>query len=140
METTSIEIVEDNDILEDIKTLALTQRANINLCPVLFRQSISLFKSSAPLIAMSPGFKTLSRALLGNLGRLHLWGATFDEGQLKAILAESEALQSTILDLTFTLSKVLVEGKIQTCFSTRTVLTLPKIFCPALDKLLLVSF
>lgn len=103
--STGIEKVEQ-DITERLEALEF---GSANLGVVLYHKTTTLFKSLAPLIASSPELKTSSRVLLEDLGRLHLWEATFEEGQLDAVLAESEAIQTTVIDLTSALSRVLVE-------------------------------
>ncbi|KUJ15638.1 uncharacterized protein LY89DRAFT_719367 [Mollisia scopiformis] len=109
VEISSTEVIEeDHDRDGDAKAFARMESSITNLGPVLYHRSTRLFKNLEPQIARSPDFKSSSRSLLGDLGRLHLWGITFDEIQLTAVLAESEVLQKAVLDLTFTLSRVLI--------------------------------
>lgn len=96
---------------EFTKELEALDFGSTNLGAVLYHKTTALFKSLAPLIARSHRLKTSSRILLEDLGRLHLWEATFEEGQLNAILAESEAIQATVVDLISALIRVLVECK-----------------------------
>lgn len=107
----STEIEEIHSMPEVTERLGTLELSNRNLGPILYHQTTILFKSLAPLIARSPELKISSRVLLEDLGRLHLWEATFGDGELNTILAESEAIQTTVIDLTFALSRILVECK-----------------------------
>ncbi|KAE8445294.1 hypothetical protein EG329_013532 [Mollisiaceae sp. DMI_Dod_QoI] len=111
-EIISTDTGEIDDLERNTELSAALQYTDMNLGPVLYYQSTALFKSLAPLIGNSSEFTSSSRVLLEDLGRLHLWGAAFDEAQLNAILRESEVIRTTVLDLTFTLSRILVESKL----------------------------
>jgi hypothetical protein len=76
----------------------------------LYQESISLFAELSGFLAGSAQLRDYENDLRDDLGRLFLWGESFGGGRLDDILADSDELRITILELCTTVSKVLIEG------------------------------
>lgn len=77
----------------------------------LHHQSVALFTAIAPYISACPKLEKSSQSLLGDLGRLYLWGHDFGNGRLDFLLSTSPELKSTVLELIATISKILTASK-----------------------------
>lgn len=105
--------VDDGEYVE--QDVSSTTHPLTGLARNLHQTSINLFTEFAPLISRSAIFHNHKTSILEDVGRLYLWGESFDQEQWLIVLQSSTRLRTLILDLTNTLCETLTEGILSYC-------------------------
>lgn len=69
--------------------------------------------------------KQSEKSLKKSLGRLFLWGSSFEGGKLESVLDESESLRETVLESLVAIGTILLASMSESSNSAVALLTLP---------------